>query len=100
MLRLKDEVFEKFKQWKAMAERFTGKELQVLRTDNGGKYTLTEFSCYLRKEGIKHELTVSKTLQQNGVVERMNRTIGETACWQRRNFHACSGQKQCRQQST
>ena len=40
---------------------------------------LTEFEGYLRKEGIKHELTVSKDPEQNGVAERMKRTIVETA---------------------
>ena len=37
-----------------------------------------EFISYLKSEGIRHELTVPKTPQQNGVAERMNRTLMET----------------------
>ena len=35
---------------------------------------------YLKSEGIRHERTVPKTPQQNGVAERMNRTLVETVC--------------------
>ena len=37
-----------------------------------------EFTEYLKKEGVHHELTVPKTPQQNGVAERMNRTLVES----------------------
>ncbi len=40
-------------------------------TDNGGEYTSNQF---LQSEGIKHE---RKTPQQNGVAERLNRTLIE-----------------------
>lgn len=60
-----------------MVEKFTGKNIKVLRTDNGGEYTSKEFENYLKKEGIKHEYTVPKTPEQNGVAERMNRTLVE-----------------------
>ena len=32
----------------------------------------------MKKEGVQHELTVPKTPEQNGVAERMNRTLVET----------------------
>ena len=41
-------------------------------------YTSTEFKSYLKKEGITHQLTVPKTPEQNGVAERMNRTLVES----------------------
>ena len=59
-------------------EKSTGRKLKALRTDNGGEYTSAEFEAYLRKEGVRHELTVPKTPEQNGVAERMNRTLVET----------------------
>ncbi|KAL1256499.1 hypothetical protein QQF64_012044 [Cirrhinus molitorella] len=65
----KGEVFQKFLEWKAMAEKSTGRQLKVLRTDNGGEYTSSEFQDFLKKEGIRHELTVPKTPEQNGVAE-------------------------------
>ena len=60
-----------------MVEKSSGYQLKVLRTDNGGEYTSNEFQDYLQQEGIHHELTVPKTPEQNGVEERMNRTLVE-----------------------
>ena len=60
-----------------MVERCTGWKLKVLRSDNGGEYKSGEFDQYLKSEGIRHELTVPKSPQQNGVAERLNRTLGE-----------------------
>ena len=71
-------MFEKFLEWKALVENSSGQKLRTLRSDNGGEYTSAEFTAYLRKEGVRHEFTVSKTPQQNGVAERMNRTLVET----------------------
>ena len=74
----KSQVFQKFVEWKTLVENLYESKIKTLHTDNGGEYTSTEFSTYLRKEGVCHELTVPKTLQQNGVAERMNRTLVET----------------------
>ena len=78
VLKRKDQVFEKFLEWKALVEKSTGHKLKALRTDNGGEYTSAEFEAYMKKEGVRHELTVPKTPEQNGVAERMNRTLVET----------------------
>ena len=77
ILKHKDQVFKQFLEWKAMVEKSTGRKLKTLRTDNGGEYTSTEFEAYLKTEGVRHELTVPKTPEQNGVAERMNRTLVE-----------------------
>ena len=76
-LKSKDQVFEKFLEWKAMVEKSVGRKLKVFRTDNGGEYTSKEFERYLMTEGVRHELTIPKTPEQNGVSERMNRTLVE-----------------------
>ena len=78
VLKLKDQVFERFLELKALVEKSTGRKLKALRTDNGDEYTSTEFETYLKKEGVRHELTVPKTPEQNGVAERMKRTLVET----------------------
>ena len=52
--------------------------MKKLRTDNGGEYTSTEFESYLKDEGIEHQYSIPKTPEQNGVSERMNRTLVET----------------------
>ena len=77
ILKHKDEAFPCFLEWKAQVERSTGRKLKTLRTDNGGEYVSADFEKCLKKEGVRHELTVPKTPQQNGVAERMNRTLVE-----------------------
>jgi len=76
-LKTKDQVFNHFKLFHTMVERETGKKLKCLRSDNGGEYTSKEFDAYCGRYGIRHEKTVPRTPQHNGVAERMNRTIME-----------------------
>ena len=75
ILKRKSDVFQTFREWKAMAEKSTGKPLKTLRSDNGGEYTSLEFERYLKEQGIIHQLTIPKSPQQNGVAERLNRTV-------------------------
>ena len=77
-LKYKDEAFQRFVEWKALVEKSSGHQVKVLRTDNGGEYTSTQFEDFLKAEGIRRERTVPKTPQQNGVAERLNRTLVET----------------------
>ena len=77
MLKSKDEVFETFLVWKKMMENQTGRKIKVLRSDNGTEYRNDQFSIFCKKEGISRHFTVRDTPQQNGVAERMNRTLLE-----------------------
>ena len=77
ILKHKDDVFPCFLGWKALVERSTNQNLKALRTDNGGEYMSIQFQTYLKKERVRHELTVPKTPEQNGFAERMNRTLVE-----------------------
>ena len=77
VLKQKSEVFSKFVEWKAMIEKATGKQMKTLRSDNGGEYVAKDFEHYLKSNGIRHQLTVRKTPEQNGVAERFNRTLVE-----------------------
>ncbi len=79
ILKTKDQVWEKLMEWKALVEKQSNRKLKVLRTDNGGEYTSKKFEEYLKKEGIRHEKTIPKTPEQNGVSERLNRTLVESA---------------------
>ena len=74
-LKAKSEVFEKFKQFVALVENFTGKTVRILRSDRGGEYESREFQLFCAQKGIDKELTVPGSSQQNGVAERMNRTL-------------------------
>ena len=46
---------------------------------NGKEFENTIFSNFCNKHGIAHEFSAPKTPQQNGVVERKNRTLQEMA---------------------
>ena len=77
MLKSKDEVFETFLVWKKMVENQTGRKIKVLRSDNGTEYRNDQFFYFCKEEGISRHFTVRDTPQQNGVAERMNRTMLE-----------------------
>jgi transposase InsO family protein len=76
-LKSKDEVFSKFKEFKALIENLSERKIKILRSDNGGEYTSKEFVNFCKDVGIKRELTTPYNPQQNGVAERKNRTILE-----------------------
>lgn len=56
-------------------ERQTGKSIKALQSDNGREYLNDEMNSLLTNHGIERRLIVARTPQQNGVVERMNRTL-------------------------
>ncbi|KAH9650921.1 hypothetical protein KPL70_026553 [Citrus sinensis] len=76
-IKKKSDVFPVFKEYKARVELESGKKIKCLRTDNGGEYTDGEFLAFCKQEGIQRQFTVAYTPQQNGVAERMNRTLTE-----------------------
>ncbi|UYV80136.1 K02A2.6-like [Cordylochernes scorpioides] len=77
--RHKDQVIEYFDIFRAIAERETGHKIKRLRTDNGLEYCNKNFKQKLESLGIKHELTNSYSPQQNGVSERLNRSLLDMA---------------------
>ena len=77
-LKSKDEVLEKFKEFVSYVSTL-GKKVKVLRSDNGGEYCSKAFDDYLKKNGILHQTTVPYNPEQNGIAERMNRTLLEAA---------------------
>ncbi|GJY17673.1 zinc finger, CCHC-type containing protein [Tanacetum coccineum] len=56
----------------------TRMKLRMLRTDRGGEFTSNEFTKYCKENGIARQLTAPYSPQQNGVVERRNRTVLST----------------------
>jgi hypothetical protein len=76
-LKSKDEVFSKFKEFKALIENLSKRKIKMLRSDNGGEYTSKEFVSFCRDVEIKRELTTPYNPQQNGVAEKKNGTIME-----------------------
>jgi transposase InsO family protein len=78
-LKNKSEAFENFKIYKEMVENELDSRIKCLRSDNGGEFTSKEFMDYCSNHGIKRQFFVARTPQQNGVVERKNRTVQEMA---------------------
>jgi transposase InsO family protein len=56
-------------------------ELKVnkIRSDNGSEFKNLQVEGFLEEEGIKHEFSAPYTPQQNGVVERKNKTLIDMA---------------------
>jgi hypothetical protein len=54
-------------------------KIKNIRSDNGSEFWNLNVEEYFDEEGIKHELSAPYTPQQNGIVERKNRTLIEMA---------------------
>lgn len=105
-MKKKSDTLACFKKYHALAEKHTGSKLKSLnviqrrnvpedkikaiRTDNGGEYLSNDFKLYLQVHGIHHQLTIAYTPQQNGVAERINRTLIDLV---RSMLHTCNLEK-------
>jgi transposase InsO family protein len=77
LTRMKDRVFTVFRNWLAMVKNQTDWKLKSLRTDNGGEYKSNEFVQFCQERGIIREFTAPQSSEQNGVAERIIRTVQE-----------------------
>lgn len=73
----KSDVFDCFRSYIASAERYTGQNLCILKSDRGGEYRSSRFLAYAATHGIILEQGPAKTPQHNGIAERFNRTLME-----------------------
>ncbi|CAI7812226.1 unnamed protein product, partial [Closterium sp. NIES-54] len=80
VLSKKSDVTETVKtDWLPMVERQQDRLVKAIRTDRGGEFLSKEFSLWLKKNGIRHSLSIPYSPAMNGIAERANRTITETA---------------------
>ena len=79
VLESKTEVLKFFKIYEAMATTHFNTKISRFRCDNGGEYISRETKEFFESKGIQFEFTIRYTPQQNGVAERMNRTLLEKA---------------------
>ena len=79
LLKSKDETHKTFIIFAKQAQRQYGAEIKTIRTDNGTEFKNYSMQDFVQDEGIKHEFSAPYTPQQNGVVERKNRTLIEMA---------------------
>lgn len=76
-LQVKSQALEFFKVFKNHVEKQFEHRVKALRTYRGGEFTSGDFQAYCEAHGIKRQLTTPHSPQQNGVVERRNRTVVE-----------------------
>ena len=76
-MKAKSMTFPEFKRFKAWAENRTHRRIGILRDDKGGEYMSNSMRDFCNAEGIERQHTMRNRPQQNGVGERVNRTLEE-----------------------
>ena len=71
----KTEVASCLKKFAKRAQNEFEVKLKKIRSDNRKEFDNTNIEAYCAEVGIKHEVSATYTPQQNGVVERKNRTL-------------------------
>jgi hypothetical protein len=79
MMKKKSEVETHIMNYTEFIATQFGKRCKAFRFDRGGEYISEELRKKLEAKGIKVEMTAPYSPQQNGVSERLNRTILERA---------------------
>lgn len=78
-MKSKDEVSSILKEFFINAEKETGRKAISLRTDNGTEYLNDKVKEVLQSMNITHELSPPNVKQCNGMAERENRTLCDSA---------------------
>ncbi|RVW25707.1 Retrovirus-related Pol polyprotein from transposon RE1 [Vitis vinifera] len=73
------EVFSHFCAFSAEIKTQYDVSVKILRSDNGKEYVSNSFQNYMSHNGILHQTSCVDTPSQNGVAERKNRHLLETA---------------------
>ena len=74
LVRARTELYEKFREWQMEVERQSNERLQTIRCDNAREYQALATDLRQRN-GVLVEFTTPYTPEQNGVAERLNRTL-------------------------
>nr|GFB72850.1 retrovirus-related Pol polyprotein from transposon TNT 1-94 [Tanacetum cinerariifolium] len=75
----KDETPEVLIDFLRLVQRGLQAQVGVVRTKKGTEFLNQTLHAYFVAEGIRHQTSVARTPEQNGVVERRNRTLVEAA---------------------
>nr|GEU44661.1 hypothetical protein [Tanacetum cinerariifolium] len=67
---------EGYRDWSAKAKIFP---VITVRTDRGTEFLNKTLNAFFKEEGIEHQTSTARRPEQNGVVERRNRTLVEAA---------------------
>ncbi|GJT60782.1 retrovirus-related pol polyprotein from transposon TNT 1-94 [Tanacetum coccineum] len=74
-----DETPEVLKDFLTMIQRNLQAPVISVRTDRGTEFLNKTLNAFFKEEGIEHQTSTPRTPEQNGVVERRNRTLVEAA---------------------
>ena len=75
----KDETFDAFKRFYKKVTNLKNLSIISIRSDHGTEFENHNFDEFCNEHGINHNFSAPRTPQQNGVVERKNRTLEEMA---------------------
>jgi hypothetical protein len=78
-LQEKSQTQENLKRFLRWAQNEFELRIKKIISDNGTEFNNSQIEGFLEEEGIKHEFSSPYTPQQNGVVERKNRTLLDMA---------------------
>lgn len=76
-LHQKSDAAKSIIQYAEKQENLLNKRIKIFRTDRGTEYCNKTLTDYFLNKGITHQLTCPESPQQNGVAERLNRTLGD-----------------------
>lgn len=76
-LEKKSDAFPRLKDAIAFLELQSGKTVKMIRSDNGGEWISNDAAIWAHDRGIVWQKTIAGVSEQNGRVERMNRTLEE-----------------------
>jgi transposase InsO family protein len=75
VVKTKDVVPDELRRMILEWENTTGKTVKFLFSDRGGEYISHVLASWCASKGIKHNFSVPRTPEQNGVAERLNQTL-------------------------
>jgi len=78
-LTLKSEAFKAFKKFAKLVQNEKDLKIKTIRSDHGREFQNESFENFCDENGILHNFSAPRTPQQNGVVERKNRSLEELA---------------------
>ena len=78
-LAIKNDVLKEFKTFCKKVQNEKGYTITSIRSDHGGEFDNNALEDFCNENGFEHNFSAPRTPQQNGVVERKNRTIQEMA---------------------
>ncbi|GJV60117.1 retrovirus-related pol polyprotein from transposon TNT 1-94 [Tanacetum coccineum] len=78
-LRSKDETPAVLINFLTLVQRGLHAQVRTVQTDKGTEFLNKTLHAYFAKEGIRYKTSTARTPEQNGIVERQNRTLVEAA---------------------